>query len=215
MKIILFGPQGAGKGTIAAMLVEKYRIPTLSTGQVLREAIAQKTKLGKIAEQCINKGNLVPPEIAAGIVNEAVKKEEFKKGYILDGFPRNLDQARLFDEMDKVDFLIEMTIPRELVMRRLTGRRTCRKCGAIYNIDPLCAPHPKKAGVCDKCGGELYQREDDTPDAIKKRLSIYYSETKPILDKYRKKVITVDASGTPEDNFNRIVAVLERKKGSQ
>jgi adenylate kinase len=215
MKIILFGPQGAGKGTIAEMLIAKYKIPTLSTGQVLREAIAQKTELGKIAEQYINKGNLVPPEVAAAIVNEAVKNPEFKKGYILDGFPRNLKQAELFKEMDKVDFLIELTIPKDLIMRRLTGRRTCRKCGAIYNIDPLCSPNPKKPGVCDKCRGELYQREDDSPEAIKKRLDTYYKETEPIIDKYRKQVVTVDASGTPEENFKRVVAILEKKTSAR
>ena len=213
MKIILFGPQGAGKGTIAEMLIAKYKIPALSTGQVLREAMAQKTELGKIAEQYINKGILVPPEVAAAIVNEAVKKPEFKKGYILDGFPRNLKQAELFKEMDKVDFLIELTIPKDLIMRRLTGRRTCRKCGAIYNIDPLCSPNPKKTGVCDKCGGELYQREDDSPEAIKKRLDIYYNETEPIIKKYRKRIITVDASATPEENFERVIAIIENRTG--
>ena len=169
MKIIMFGPAGAGKGTLAAMLSEKYGIPTLSTGQVLREAIEAGTELGKTAEKYINKGNLVPPDIAAGIVNRAVKTDKFKDGYILDGFPRNLKQAELFEEMNKVDFLISLAVPEELILKRLTNRRTCSKCGAIYNIHPDLAPHPKFEGKCDKCGGELEHREDDQAEAIQKR----------------------------------------------
>ena len=168
------------------------------------------TELGKTAEKYINDGNLVPPDVAAGIVNEAIKKQEFKNGYILDGFPRNLKQAELFDEMGQVDFLIEMTIPEDMVIRRLTGRRTCKKCGAIYNIDPECAPHPKEEGKCDKCGGELYQREDDTEEAIKKRLGIYYEETKPILEKYKDKVVVVDTTGTPQENFEKVLEVISK-----
>lgn len=209
MKIILFGPQGSGKGTIGAMLSKKYEIPILSTGQVLRKAIKEGTKLGKIAEKYINEGNLVPPDVAAGVVNEAVKKPAFKKGYILDGFPRNLKQSDLFDEMEEVNHMIELTLSENLIMRRLTGRRTCNKCGAIYNIDPICAPHPKVPGKCDKCGGELYQREDDTEEAIKKRLNIYEEETLPIVQKYKHRVKKVDSSGTPEDNFKKVVEAIE------
>ena len=212
MKLIFFGPQGVGKGTIASLFSEKYNIPTLSTGQVLREAIAAGTELGKTAEKYINKGELVPPEVAAGIVNEAVKTDKFKNGYILDGFPRNLKQAELFEEMDKIDFMIVFTLSEDLIMRRLTGRRICRKCGAIYNIDPLCAPHPKKEGICDKCGGELYHREDDYPEAIRKRLNIYHEETEPILKKYNDRIIKVDASGTPEENLQAVIDAIEKHK---
>ena len=127
MKLIFFGPQGAGKGTLAQMLSEKYGIPTLSTGQVLREAIAEGTELGKTAEKYINEGNLVPPEVAAGIVNEAVKTEKFKGRYILDGFPRNLKQTELFEEMDEIDALVVLEIPHDLILKRLTNRRTCSK----------------------------------------------------------------------------------------
>ena len=209
MKLMLFGPQGAGKGIIGAMLSEKYDIPILSTGQVLREAMKEGTELGKIAEEYINAGNLVPPDVAANIVNEAVKKPEFKNGYILDGFPRNLKQTELFDEMDKIDFIIEFDAPEELLIHRLTGRRTCKKCGAIYNIHPDCDPNPKEEGKCDKCGGEIYRREDDTEEAIRKRLAIYHKETKPILEKYKDKVYEVDSTGNPPLIFGRVLKILE------
>ena len=215
MKIIMFGPAGAGKGTLAAMLSEKYGIPTLSTGQVLREAIEAGTELGKTAEKYINKGNLVPPDIAAGIVNRAVKTDKFKDGYILDGFPRNLKQAELFEEMNKVDFLISLAVPEELILKRLTNRRTCSKCGAIYNIHPDLAPHPKFEGKCDKCGGELEHREDDQAEAIQKRLDIYHKETEPILEKYKDKLQIVDATSTPEGNLQRVIDIIEKKTAHQ
>jgi len=211
MKLIFFGAQGVGKGTLAQMLSEKYGIPTLSTGQVLREAIAAGTELGKIAEKSINDGILVPPEVAAGIVNEAVVTDKFKDGYILDGFPRNLKQTELFEEMDQIDAVVVLTAPYELSIKRLTGRRTCNNCGAIFNIDPDCAPHPEKDGICDKCTGELIQRDDDTPDAIQQRLDIYHKETEPILEKYGDKVVPIDATSTPEGNFQRILDALKEK----
>lgn len=212
MKIIIFGPAGAGKGTLAAMLSEKYGIPTLSTGQVLREAIKAGTELGKTAEKYINEGNLVPPEVAAGIVNRAVKTDKFKDGYILDGFPRNLKQADLFEEMNEVDFLISLELPEELILKRLTNRRICNKCGAIYNIHPDLAPHPKVEGRCDKCGGKLEHRADDQAEAIQKRLDIYHEETEPILEKYKDKIQIVDATSTPEGNFQKVIDIIERKK---
>jgi len=212
MKIILFGPQGSGKGTIGTMLSEKYNIPLLSAGQLLRDAMKQGTEVGKIAEQYINKGNLVPPEVITDVIKERITKDDCKNGYILDGFPRNIKQAELFGEkIDEIDYLIELTLPHELIIKRLTGRRTCKKCGAIYNIDPECAPHPKQQGVCDKCGGELYQREDDTEEAIKKRLGIYEEETRPVIEKYKDKVHQVDSSGTPRENVDKIVEIIEVK----
>ena len=215
MKLIFFGPQGAGKGTLAAMYSEKFGIPTLSTGQVLREAIDAGTEVGKMAKEIIDQGNLVPDEVVAKIVNEAVKTDKFKIGYILDGFPRNVEQAEMFDEINEVDAIVVLNAPKELLLKRLTNRRTCKKCGAIYNIHPDLAPNPKQEGICDKCGGELYQRKDDTHEAIEKRLNIYHSETEPILTKYKDKVVEIDASATPEENLNRVIKVIEEKKGPQ
>ena len=215
MKLILFGPQGVGKGTYGSMLSEKYNVPILSTGQVLRGTMEAGTKLGNIAKDYVNKGALVPANIVAKIVNEAVKKAEFKKGYILDGFPRTVEQAELFEEMDKVDFMIEFYAPEDLLMRRLTGRRTCKKCAAIYNIFPDCDPNPKEEGKCDKCGGELYQRDDDTEDAIRKRLSIYYEETEPILEKYKNKIIRIESKNAPEEIVGKTIKAIESQTNNQ
>lgn len=211
MKIMLFGPQGAGKGTIGAMMSEKYKIPLLSAGQMLRDAMKEGTEVGKIAEKYINEGNLVPPEVITNVIKKRITNEDCKEGFIFDGFPRNLKQAELFGEkIDEIDYMIEFEAPREVLMRRLTGRRTCRNCGAIYNIFPECAPHSKIEGKCDECGGELYQREDDTEEAIKKRLDIYHKETEPILEKYKERVIKIDAGDNPQAIFERVVKILEK-----
>jgi len=210
MKIMLFGPQGAGKGTIGAMVSEKYNIPLLSAGQMLRDAMKEGTEVGKIAEKYINEGNLVPPEVITDVIKERIQKDDCKKGFILDGFPRNLKQAELFGEkMNEIDHIIELDAPKELLIHRLTGRRTCKNCGAVYNIHPDCDPNPKEENKCDKCGGEIYQREDDTEEAIKKRLGIYDSETKPILEKYQDRVKKVNAGDNPQAIFERVVKVLE------
>jgi adenylate kinase len=209
MKIMLFGPQGAGKGTIGAMMSENYGIPLLGAGQMLREAMKEGTEVGKIAEKYINEGNLVPPEVITDLIKERITKDDCKNGFIFDGFPRNLKQAELFGEkMDEIDYMIEFEAPRELLIHRLTGRRTCKKCGAIYNIFPDCAPNPKEAGKCDECDGELYQREDDKEEAIKKRLAIYDEETVPILERYKDKVIRIDASDNPQAIFERVEKVI-------
>ena len=207
---MLFGPQGAGKGTIGAMISEKYNIPLLSAGQMLRDAMKEGSEVGKIAEQYINEGNLVPPDIISNVIKERIEKRDCEEGYILDGFPRNLKQAELFgDKMDDIDFIIEFDAPEELLIHRLTGRRTCKKCGAIFNIFPDCDPNPKDPEKCDKCGGELYQREDDTEEAIRKRLNIYHKETKPILKKYAERVHKIDATGNPGLIFERVLKIFE------
>jgi len=212
MKIMLFGPQGAGKGTIGAMMSEKYNIPLLSAGQMLRDAMKEGTEVGKIAERYINEGNLVPPEVITDLIKERITKDDCKDGFIFDGFPRNLKQAELFgDKMDEIDYMIVFEAPREVLLRRLTGRRTCRNCGAIYNIFPDCNPNPKTEGKCDKCGGDLYQREDDTEEAINKRLDIYHKETEPILEKYKDRVIKIDASDNPPAILGRVEKAIEKE----
>ena len=205
MKIILFGPQGAGKGTIGALMSKHYNIPLLGTGDIFRTAMKQGTKVGKIAKEYYDKGNLVPDEVTTDIVKERISKDDCKNGFIFDGFPRNLNQVELFgDKMNEIDYMIVFDAPKELLLKRLTNRRICKVCGAVYNIHPDCDPNPKEEGKCDKCGGELYQRDDDTEEAIKKRLSIYYKETEPILKKFKEKVKKVDASDDPESIFERV-----------
>lgn len=210
MKIILFGPQGAGKGTIGAKISSEYNIPLLSAGQMLRDAMKKGSDVGKIAEKYINEGNLVPPEVITDVIKERVEGEDCKEGFILDGFPRNMKQAELFgDKMDEIDYLIELQAPEDLLIHRLSGRRTCKDCGAVYNIFPDCDPNPKDDSKCDKCGGELYQREDDTEEAIRKRLGIYKEETMPVIEKYHEKVKIVDASDNLENIFSRVKEILD------
>ncbi|NQU55325.1 MAG: nucleoside monophosphate kinase, partial [Bacteroidetes bacterium] len=178
---MLFGPQGAGKGTIGAMLSEKYNIPLLGTGDIIRNAMKEGTEVGKIAKQYYDGGDLVPEDIIIKMVNERLESDDCKNGFIFDGFPRNLKQAELFgDKMDEIDSILVFDAPEEMLLKRLTNRRICKECGAVYNIHPECDPNPKEEEKCDKCGGELYQRKDDTEEAIKKRLGIYHNETKPI-----------------------------------
>jgi len=215
MNIIMLGPPGAGKGTQAQRIVEKYGIPQISTGDMLRAAVAEGTELGKKAKEYMDKGQLVPDEVVIGIVKERLSKPDCERGFILDGFPRTVAQAealdRILEEMGKrIDFVINIVVPDDEILKRLTGRRTCRKCGAMYHI--IYNP-PKKEGICDKCGGELYQREDDREETIKKRLEVYHSQTAPLVDYYKKKGVLVDIDGTKDINsiFEDICRVLEGK----
>lgn len=213
MNIIMLGPPGAGKGTQAQMLAEKYGIPQISTGDMLRAAVAEGTELGKKAKEYMDKGQLVPDEVVIGIVKERLSKPDCEKGFILDGFPRTVAQAEALDKMlaemgKKIDYVINIVVPDEEILKRLTGRRTCRKCGAMYHV--IYNP-PKVEGVCDKCGGELYQRDDDKEETIKNRLSVYHSQTAPLIEYYRKKGVLVDIDGTKDIKsiFEDICAVLE------
>ncbi|MCX8146903.1 MAG: adenylate kinase [Candidatus Woesearchaeota archaeon] len=208
MKIVLIGPQGSGKGTQAKMLQEKFNIPHISTGDIFREAISKGTEIGKKAKAIIESGKLVPDEITNKIVEERLKQDDCKNGFILDGYPRNLNQAKALDSFSKIDYVIEIDVPDKISVKRLSSRRQCKKCGAIYGITLI----PKEEGICDKCGSELYQRDDDRPDAIKKRLEIYHKETEPILEYYRKKgiLIRVDGTGSVENVFKEIKAKLKK-----
>jgi adenylate kinase len=194
--MIILGPQGSGKGTQAKILCEHYKLPHISTGDMLREAIAEGTELGKKAQSIMNEGGLVPDEVVVGIVKERLEKPDCAEGYILDGYPRNLEQAQALDEFAEILYVIVLTIPDEVSVQRIVKRKQCKRCGTIYGLD-----FPSKyPDVCDKCGGELYHREDDTGEAVKKRLHIYHEETEPIVEYYKPRGIVHKVDGTKTVN---------------
>ena len=208
MKLILLGPPGAGKGTQAQFLVEKYGTPQISTGDLLRKAVAEGTELGKIAKEYMDAGKLGPDDLILALVKERIEKPDCRKGYILDGYPRNLAQAQAMEELDTVDVVINLVLPMGELVNRLTSRRTCRKCNAVYN---LTARPPKVDGICDQCGGELYQRDDDNEATVSKRLETYTAQTAPLIDYYRNKGLLRDIDSTHgmENTLASIVEVLE------
>lgn len=208
MKLIFLGAPGAGKGTIAKMVMEKYNIPQISTGDIFRDNVKNETELGKKAKEYIDKGGLVPDEITVGMVKERLIKDDCKNGYILDGFPRTIPQAEALENIDKIDKVIDFQARDDVIIQRLSGRRTCRKCGAIFHVVNI---PPKVEGVCDKCGGELVQRSDETEDVIKNRLEVYRKQTEPLIDYYKKKEMLagVDANTSPEPIFAGTVKVIE------
>ena len=189
MKLVLMGKPGAGKGTQAESIVRKLFIPHISTGDIFRSAIKAETEMGKLAQEYIEKGQLVPDEVTIGIVRDRLSQPDCKEGFLLDGFPRNVAQAEALDEMLKdfgtrLDGVIDIDVPEEKLVERLTGRRVCRSCGVSYHM--LYNP-PAQPDVCDKCGGELYQRSDDTEETVKSRLAVYASKTAPLLEYYKEK----------------------------
>jgi adenylate kinase len=212
MKIILLGPPGAGKGTQAKWLVEKYGIPQISTGDMLRAALKEGTPLGLEAKKFMDAGGLVPDSVVVGLVKERIAKPDVGGGFMLDGFPRTVEQARELDSMlgaagQKIDHVVSIEVPDSELIARLAGRRTCRSCGAGRHVifDP-----PKREGICDKCGGELYQRSDDNEATVKARLKTYESQTKPLIEYYEKegKLWHIDGVGKMDEVLNRIEKVL-------
>jgi adenylate kinase len=212
MRIVLLGAPGAGKGTQAKKLIEKYGMPQISTGDLLRAAVAAGTPLGKEAKSYMDKGELVPDSVVLGMVEERLKQDDCKKGYILDGFPRNTAQAEALDKMlgalkMSLTAALSVDVPFEDLMKRLTGRRTCKSCGQMYNVY---FKAPAKEGVCDKCSGALFQRDDDKEATIKKRLDVYTAQTEPLIGYYKNKGIlkTVSGTGSIDEIFKKVTGAL-------
>ena len=212
MKIIMLGAPGAGKGTQAKMIAEKFGIPHISTGDIFRANIKNGTELGKKAKEFMDKGQLVPDELTVEILLDRVANDDCKNGYVLDGFPRTIPQADVLDKEltklgDQVDFAINVDVPDENIVRRMSGRRACLKCGATYHIEHI---PPKTEGICDKCGSELVQRDDDKPETVQNRLSVYHEQTQPLIEYYEKKNILKSVDGTKDmqEVFSDIVNSL-------
>ncbi|ADK86270.1 adenylate kinase [Desulfarculus baarsii DSM 2075] len=212
MNLILLGPPGAGKGTQAKKLIDAYGIPQISTGDMLREAVKNQTPLGIEAKKFMDAGKLVTDEIVIGLAKDRMAQPDCAKGFMLDGFPRTVPQAEALDkvlaEMNrKIDHVVSIEVPSSELLGRLTGRRTCKACGSGFHVmfDP-----PKTEGKCDKCGGELYQRDDDNEATVSNRLKVYDDQTKPLIDYYQQKGLLrpIQGVGSIDDIFGRIKAVL-------
>jgi len=214
MRIVLLGAPGAGKGTQAKLLAEKFGVPHISTGDMFRAAVSADSELGREARKYMQAGALVPDNIVIGLVKERLAQPDAANGFLLDGFPRTIVQARELDEMlaasgKKLDAVVNIDVAEPDLIARLSSRRTCRTCGAIYNV---LFQKPRVEGVCDKCGGELYQREDEKPEVIKERLRVYNANTAPLIDYYRHKKLLKQVfasnSMTPQDVFKAVVEAL-------
>ena len=212
MKIVMLGAPGAGKGTQAKMIADKYTIPHISTGDIFRANIKEGTPLGLEAKAYMDQGKLVPDELTVKILLDRVAKDDCKNGYVLDGFPRTIPQANVLKEAlekqnDKIDYAINVDVPDENIVRRMSGRRACVTCGATYHIEHV---PPKKEGVCDKCGSELILRDDDKPETVLNRLKIYHEQTQPLIDFYNNEGILKEVDGTIDvkDVFANIVSIL-------
>lgn len=212
MRLILLGPPGGGKGTVAKKLQKEFNIPVISTGVILREEIEKKTKLGKNVQNIMSKGRLVPDEAIIEIIRERIKREDCKEGYIFDGFPRNTDQAESLEKLNKelnehIDYIFYFEIPFAKVIERLANRRVCKKCNTNYNL--LFNP-PKKDNICDICGGELYQRDDDKEETIKNRLKVFTEQTLPLRKYYQEKnLLTVIDANWSKNAFLEIKKLLK------
>ena len=212
MKIIMLGAPGAGKGTQAKMIADKYGVPHISTGDIFRANMKNGTELGMEAKKYMDQGLLVPDELTVRILLDRVAQDDCKNGYVLDGFPRTIPQAEVLDSEltklgDHIDYAINVDVPDENIVKRMSGRRACLTCGATYHIEHV---PPKKEGICDVCGSELVLRDDDKPETVKNRLNVYHEQTQPLIDFYTEKGVlkTVDGTVPMEEVFAAITAIL-------
>ena len=212
MKIVMLGAPGAGKGTQADKIAEKYNIPHISTGDIFRSNIKAGTELGKKAKSFIDQGLLVPDEVTIGMLLDRIHEVDCENGYILDGFPRTIPQAEsltavLEENGEAIDFALDVEVPDANIVNRMAGRRACLKCGATYHTEFAA---PKKEGICDKCGSELVLRDDDKPETVQKRLEVYHEQTHPLIDYYKKKGVlhAIDGTLSMETVFKNIVDIL-------
>lgn len=211
MKLILLGAPGAGKGTLAVTVSEKYNIPTVSTGNIIRAALKNGTEMGKKAKEYTEKGALVPDEIVIGIIKERLAEKDCENGFILDGFPRTIPQAEALDKMGAdIDAALLIDVPDEVITERMSGRRVCENCGASYHI---ISNKPQKEGVCDACGGKLVTRKDDEPATVQNRLKIYHEQSEPLVDYYKAqgKLLRAVATGTVKENEATVLKVLSER----
>ena len=212
MRLILFGPPGVGKGTTSAMLVKDYKIPHISSGNIIREIASEKSESAKKVKPYLENGLLVPNEIITPVIKDRLKQDDCKNGFALDGFPRNVEQAEFLDKLlakdcIEINYVINLIAKDKTIIGRLSGRRICKNCDAIYHLQNI---PPKKEGICDKCGGVLIQREDDKPEVIKERIKQYQKETKPLIEYYAKENLlrNIDTDKPLDEIFSDIRAVL-------
>ena len=212
MKIIMLGAPGAGKGTQAKQIADKYSIPHISPGDIFRANIKNGTELGKKAKQYMDQGALVPDELTCDLVMDRIQQDDCKNGFVLDGFPRTIPQAEALDAAlekinEKMDYAIDVDVPDENIVNRMSGRRACLNCGATYHLISI---PPKVEGICDRCGSEIVLREDDKPETVQKRLKVYHEQTQPLIDYYKNQGILKSVDGTqPMDEvFKAIVTIL-------
>ena len=209
MKLILLGAPGAGKGTQAEIISEKYHIPTISTGNIIRAALKNGTEMGLKAKSYIDAGNLVPDDVVIGIIKERLAEDDCKNGFILDGFPRTIPQAEALEKMGRdIDAALSIEVADEEIVKRMPGRRVCGQCGASYHTE---FKKPEKEGVCNLCNGELVIRKDDEPETVMNRLSVYHEQTEPLKDFYKSKgkLLTVEGQDKVEDTTALVLKALE------